>query len=120
MMQTRTESDLLGKMQVPADVLHGVQTLGALENFPVRGHRTIGSYPTLVNSLFAIKRAAALTNLKIGMLPEDKARAIVAAVEHLVREPRTDQFPIHAVHGGGGTSANMNANEVPETRIGDS
>ncbi len=112
MMQTRTEADLLGEMQVPADALFGVQTLRALENFPVRGYRAIGSYPTLVNALIQIKHAAALTNLKIGILTQDQARAIVAAAEELLRSPRADQFPLHALHGGGGTSANMNANEV--------
>ena len=112
MIQTRTESDLLGEVQVPADALFGGQTLRALENFPVCGYRTTGSYPTLVNALIQIKQAAALTNLKIGILPEDKAYAIIAAAEQLVRAPRADVFPIHALHGGGGTSANMNVNEV--------
>ena len=112
MIQTRVESDLLGEAQVPVDALFGGQTQRALENFPVRGYRTLGSYPELVQALLEIKHAAALTNLKIGILTPAQARAIAASAEQLVREPRVDQFPIHALHGGGGTSANMNANEV--------
>ena len=109
---TRTEHDLLGEVPVPADALYGAQTQRAVDNFPVRGQRTIGQFPTLVHGLIPVKQAAAAANLKAGQIDEKIANAIVEAGRKLLDEERYDQFPVHCLHGGGGTSANMNANEV--------
>jgi aspartate ammonia-lyase len=108
----RVESDLLGSVQVPAEALYGAQTQRARLNFPLGQQRSVGAFPTLIRSLLWIKKAAALTNQEIGYLDARRAGAIVAAVEQLLGEPQPDQFPIHHLHGGGGTSANINADEV--------
>ena len=109
---TRIEHDLLGEVEVPADALYGAQTTRALENFPAAGDRSIGSYPCLVEALLRVKQASAAANRDAGLLDAARADAIIAAARAILDEPRFDQFPIHRFHGGGGTSANMNANEV--------
>lgn len=121
-MSFRTESDLLGSVPVPAEALYGAQTQRALDNFPLGHQRAIGSYPTLIRALLLIKKAAALTNREIGALSPERAEAILAAADDLLARERPDQFPVHALHGGGGVSAHMNVNEVlanlAEERLG--
>jgi len=110
--QYRVESDLLGEIEVPLEALYGAQTQRAVLNFPVGNQRTIGSFPAFITGLLHIKHAAALANLEAGHLTKDIAKAICAAVETVEKGDPKAYFPIHALHGGGGTSANMNANEV--------
>lgn len=124
-MSIRIETDLLGKVTVPAEALYGAQTQRALENYPVGQYRTFGSYHPLVRAMVYIKKAAAITNRNIGALPAPHAEALVAACDDLLQQaPAALQplFPVHALHGGGGTSANMNINEVlanlAEERLG--
>lgn len=109
--QTRLEHDLLGERPVPADALYGVQTLRAIENFPISGV-PIGEFPTLIAALASVKEASALANEELGLLDPEIARAIVKAAESLRRGEHTDQFPVDVMQGGAGTSTNMNANEV--------
>jgi aspartate ammonia-lyase len=111
-MPNRIETDLLGEVIVPADALYGAQTMRAVENFPLKNQRMVGSFPPLIRALLLVKKAATLTNQAIGALPEDVAQAIVQAADRLLQELPPGQFPIHCLHGGGGTSANMNVNEV--------
>lgn len=111
-MAQREESDLLGKIQIPEEVLYGVQTQRALQNFPVGNQRSIGSFPSLVEGLLLVKKAAAITNQEIGDLSPAQEDAIIHSVDSLLSQPDPSQFPIHYLHGGGGTSANMNVNEV--------
>jgi aspartate ammonia-lyase len=108
---SRTEHDLLGERAVPADALYGIQTLRALENFPISG-TFVGQFPTLVGALASVKAAAALANEELGLLEPGIARAIVGAAETLQRGEHSDQFPVDMIQGGAGTSTNMNANEV--------
>src|SRR6185437_5230799 len=108
---TRIEHDLLGERSVPADALYGVQTLRALENFPISGTH-VGQFPTLVAALASVKEAAALANEELGLLDGKIARAIVGAAETLRSGEHGDQFPVDMIQGGAGTSTNMNANEV--------
>ena len=108
---SRVEHDLLGERSVPAEALYGVQTLRALENFPISG-TYVGQFPTLVAALASVKEAAALANQELGLLDEKIARAIVGAAETLRRGEHGDQFPVDMIQGGAGTSTNMNANEV--------
>ena len=112
MQAFRTEHDLLGDIQAPADALYGAQTQRAVENFPVHNQKTLGDYPALVWALLTVKRAAASANAALGLIGEEQAGAIERTAIQLLEEERYDQFPIHYLHGGGGTSANMNANEV--------
>jgi len=118
----RMESDLLGSTAVPIEAFHGAQTQRALENFPTGNRRTIGDYPDLIRGMMVVKLAAAKVNCAGGFLSGRVADAIVASAEEVLREELYDRFPIHFLHGGGGTSANMNANEVlanmAEERLG--
>ena len=121
-MSTRLESDLLGPVEVPAEAWHGARTQRALQSFPLGQQRPLGSYPTLLAALLQIKLAAAQVNGRLGLLPAEKADAIAAAAADLLARPRPELFPVHALHGGGGVSANMNVNEVlanlAEERLG--
>jgi aspartate ammonia-lyase len=111
-MQTvRNEHDLLGDREVPADAYYGVHTLRAVENFPITGI-AISVYPELINALAAIKQAAALANMQLGLLDEPRGQAIIAACEDIRAGRLHDQFVVDVIQGGAGTSTNMNANEV--------
>ncbi|MCO4888069.1 aspartate ammonia-lyase [Cupriavidus sp. WGtm5] len=107
----RTEADLLGERQVPADAYYGVHTLRAWENFQISG-TPISSWPELIIALASVKQAAAEANAELGLLPANLRDAILAAC-HDVREGMLhDQFIVDTIQGGAGTSTNMNANEV--------
>jgi aspartate ammonia-lyase len=108
---TRREHDLLGERDVPADALFGVQTLRALENFPISGV-AIGEFPTLIAALASVKEAAARANQELGLLDPRIADAIAGAAETLRRGEHAAHFPVDMIQGGAGTSTNMNANEV--------
>ena len=107
----RMEHDLLGERGVPAHVYYGVQTLRAIENFPITGV-PISHYPNLIRALAMVKKAAALANLKLGLLEQDIADAIVAACDDLISGAYHRHFSVDVIQGGAGTSTNMNANEV--------
>ncbi|HET7034468.1 MAG TPA: aspartate ammonia-lyase [Thermomicrobiaceae bacterium] len=112
---TRQEHDLVGERAVPAAAYYGVHTLRALENFPITG-TPISIYPELVKALAAVKEAAALANRELGLLPPEKADAIVRAAEEIRQGALLDQFAVDVIQGGAGTSTNMNANEVIANR----
>ena len=108
-MNTRIERDSMGEMQVPADALYAAQTQRAVENFPISGTPFPHSF---IRALALIKAAAALANAELGLLPQDKADAIVAAAQEIASGAHDKQFPIDIFQTGSGTSTNMNANEV--------
>ncbi|UCH37026.1 MAG: aspartate ammonia-lyase, partial [Candidatus Bathyarchaeota archaeon] len=108
----RIEEDLLGVVEVPTSAYYGAQTQRARNNFPLNGEKMLGDYPMLVHALLWVKKASAQANTKIGYLKNEYAHAICVAVDKVFSEPYSNHFPIHALHGGGGTSANMNINEV--------
>ena len=114
-MDTRREHDFLGEREIPADAYYGIQTCRALDNFNVTG-QAIGSVPELIRALARVKKAAALANMRLGVLPEDVGRAIGAACDEIVAGRLHDQFPVDCIQGGAGTSTNMNANEVIANR----
>lgn len=109
---SRVESDFLGTVEVPATALYGSQTQRALNNFPLQGERSIGHYPDLVNALLQVKQAGAKANQQAHCLDTRIVRAIIHSAESLLGGNACQHFPVHRLHGGGGTSANMNANEV--------
>jgi aspartate ammonia-lyase len=84
MEKTRLEHDLLGERQVPADRYFGIQTLRAVENFAISGIQ-ISQYPNFIFALAWIKKAAALTNAELGLLPENLAEAISKACDEIRR-----------------------------------
>src|SRR6187399_1367496 len=109
--KTRTEHDLLGNKEVPADAYYGVQTMRAIENFPVSGVKT-NFYPDYVRAYAMVKLAAARANTDVGRMPKDRMDAIEKACQAVIDGKYHDQFLTDMYQGGAGTSANMNANEV--------
>ena len=113
MSNTRTEKDPLGTLEVPNDALYGVQTLRAVQNFPISGLRPL---PAFVDATVRIKRAAALTHKETGRLDAKLADAIVKAADEVLAGKYRDQFVVDVYQAGAGTSHNMNVNEVLANR----
>ena len=105
----RTEQDSIGSRQIPAQAYYGVQSLRALENFPITGNRMA---PAMIHSLALLKKACALANKQAGVLEERVADAVVSACEDICSGKYRDQFIVDPIQGGAGTSMNMNTNEV--------
>lgn len=110
---TRIEKDPLGELAVPADALYGVQTLRAVQNFPISGLKPL---PAFVDATVRIKRAAALTHRETGRLEPRLADAIVQAADEILSGKYRDQFVVDVYQAGAGTSHNMNVNEVLANR----
>lgn len=108
---TRTETDSLGAVEIPADAYWGAHTARALENFAISG-RPISIHPRLIDALAIVKQAAARANHDIGALDPVKAAWIERACAAIREGAHHDQFVVDVVQGGAGTSTNMNANEV--------
>jgi aspartate ammonia-lyase len=111
----RIERDFLGEMPIPEEAYYGIQTMRAAENFQITGF-PISSFPKLIRAIAAIKKAAALTNQKLGLLPEGIAKSICQACDEIMENKLFENFIIDLVQGGGGTSTNMNVNEVIANR----
>ncbi|MCA9832947.1 MAG: aspartate ammonia-lyase [Thermomicrobiales bacterium] len=112
MIATRTEKDLLGSLEVPADAYYGIHTQRALNNFKISKGQ-IGDHPEFVRGLVMVKKASALANKELHTLSAQTADAIVAACDLILTVGRCmDQFPEDVFQGGAGTSVNMNVNEV--------
>jgi len=109
----RKERDPLGEVDVPADAYYGVQTVRAVENFPISG---LHAPSDLVTATILVKKAAAETNASLGRLDADVARAIIAASNEILDGRLRDQFVVDVYQAGAGTSHNMNANEVLANR----
>lgn len=105
----RIERDTMGEVRVPRDALWAAQTQRAVENFPISGARLEDAQ---VVALAQIKRAAAIVNGELGVLPADVVGAIVGAADEVIGGAHLDQFPIDVYQTGSGTSSNMNMNEV--------
>ena len=112
-MATRIEKDPLGEKPVPADALYGIQTVRAVENFPISGLRPL---PAFVDAVIWIKRSAALTHKETGRLEPKLADAIVRAADEVLAGKHRDQFVVDVYQAGAGTSHNMNCNEVLANR----
>jgi aspartate ammonia-lyase len=111
--ETRIEKDPLGELAVPTSALYGVQTLRAVQNFPISGLKPL---PAFVEATVRIKKAAALTHRETGRLDSKLADAIVAAADEILAGSHRDQFVVDVYQAGAGTSHNMNANEVLANR----
>jgi len=112
-MTTRIEKDPLGEKPVPAEALYGIQTVRAVENFPISGLRPL---PAFVDAVIWIKRSAALTHKETGRLEPKLADAIVRAADEVLAGKHRDQFVVDVYQAGAGTSHNMNCNEVLANR----
>src|SRR5687767_11893451 len=113
--RARREHDLLGDRDVQDDALYGIQTLRALENFPITGV-AIREFPSLIEALATVKAAAALANVELGLLDRSVGDAIVKASEEIREGRHHEHFLVDVIQGGAGTSTNMNANEVIANR----
>ena len=112
---TRTETDSLGSLDVPADAYWGIHTARALENFPIT-RRAIFNYPDLIVALARVKQAGARANRDLGNLSPAKADVIEQVCQEIVDGQWHDQFVVGVIQGGAGTSTNMNTNEVIANR----
>jgi aspartate ammonia-lyase len=110
---TRTERDPLGPLPVPNDALYGVQTVRAMQNFPISGLKPLWPF---VRSQVWIKKAAALTHRETGRLDPRAADAIVQAADEVLARQHDAQFVVDPYQAGAGTSHNMNVNEVLANR----
>jgi len=109
--QTRTEHDLLGDKQIPADAYYGVQTARALENFQISGV-TLQDYPDFIKAFAIVKLAAAKANYDVGAMKKEQLDAIEKACNAIMTGKYNNQFMVDMYQGGAGTSTNMNFNEV--------
>ncbi|HCD42304.1 MAG TPA: aspartate ammonia-lyase [Lachnoclostridium sp.] len=109
----RVEKDSIGMKDVPGNVYYGVQSMRAAENFHITG---LNIHPEIINSLAYIKKAAAITNLEIGLLDRKTAEAIIQACDEILAGQFRKDFIVDPIQGGAGTSLNMNANEVIANR----
>jgi aspartate ammonia-lyase len=111
----REESDLIGKKNIPADALYGINALRAIENFKISG-KLMSEYPNLIKGFAIIKKSAAQANNSLGILTKEKTDVIIKACDELYEGKHSEQFPIDMIQGGAGTSCNMCVNEVIANR----
>ena len=112
-MEYRIETDTMGEIKVPTNKYYGAQTARSLENFKIGGER----FPReLIRALGILKKAAAMTNKELGLLPADKADLIIRASDEVIDGKLDDHFPLVVWQTGSGTQTNMNANEVISNR----
>ncbi|CAM3716710.1 aspartate ammonia-lyase [Mesobacillus zeae] len=113
MGETRIEKDFLGNKEVPNKAYYGIQTLRAVENFPITGYRI---HEELITSMAMVKKAAAMANMEVGRLFDGLGEVIVTAADEIIEGKWHDQFIVDPIQGGAGTSINMNTNEVIANR----
>jgi len=113
MSDTRIERDSLGEVKVPAGALYGAQTMRAVHNFDISG---LKPYRAFVWSMAVVKKAAAMVNLDLGLLDEERGQAILQAAQEVIDGRWDDQFVVDPFQAGAGTSHNMNVNEVIANR----
>src|SRR3569832_1732851 len=109
MNKTRIEKDTFGPIEVPANRLWGAQTQRSLQNFAISGERQPRE---IIRALVQIKRSAAVVNQQMGLLPQDKAGAIIAACDEVLECKHEEEFPLVVWQTGSGTQTNKNVNEV--------
>src|SRR5258708_38046570 len=112
-MEYRIETDSMGEVKVPADKYWGAQTQRSIENFKIGGDK----FPKeMIRALGILKKAAALTNQELGILPAQKAALIIRAADEVIEGKLDSHFPLVVWQTGSGTQSNMNANEVISNR----
>ncbi len=112
-MEYRIERDTMGEVKVPADKYYGAQTARSLMNFKIGGER----FPReMIRALGILKKAAAMANEELGMLPHEKAELIIKAADEVIEGKLDEHFPLVVWQTGSGTQTNMNTNEVIANR----
>jgi aspartate ammonia-lyase len=109
----RIERDSMGERQIPAAAYYGIQTLRAIENFPISGLKPLATY---IDACVLIKKATAIVNGNLGCIPKDISQAIVTAADEILQGNLRDQFVVDVYQAGAGTSHHMNVNEVLANR----
>ncbi len=109
----RVEKDSMGERQIPETAYYGIQTLRAMENFPISGLKPL---PTYVDACVLIKKATAIANGELGCIPAEISQAIVQAADEVLAGKFRDQFVVDVYQAGAGTSHHMNVNEVLSNR----
>ena len=112
-MATRIEKDSLGQKEVPADAYYGLQSVRAMENFPISGLR---KHSRMVEAMAMVKKAAAFANAELGLLKPEVSKAIGAAADEVLAGKLRDHFVVDVYQMGAGTSFHMNVNEVLANR----
>ena len=112
-MKTRSESDTMGSIEVPADRYWGAQTQRSVQNFRIGGHRFA---PAVIRALGVVKKASARVNHELGKLDEPRATLIMRAADEVIGGKLDGEFPLVVWQTGSGTQTNMNANEVIANR----
>jgi fumarate hydratase, class II len=109
----RIETDSMGPIEVPQDRYYGAQTARSLIHFDIGAE----TFPReMIRALGVLKKAAALTNRELGLLPAEKAELIVRAADEVIEGKLDAHFPLRIWQTGSGTQSNMNANEVISNR----
>ena len=114
-MSTRTETDSMGPIEVPADQYWGAQTQRSIGNFDIGRPTFVWGRP-MIKALGVLKKAAAQANAELGQLDTHKAELIVQAADEVIAGKLDDEFPLVVFQTGSGTQSNMNANEVISNR----
>ena len=109
----RIETDSMGERQIPASAYYGIQTLRAIENFPISGLKPLDTY---VDACILIKKAAAIANGKLGCISSELTASIVTAADEILQGKLREQFVVDVYQAGAGTSHHMNVNEVLANR----
>ena len=110
---TRSEKDSLGTREIPANVYYGIQTVRAVENYPISGMR---AHPTLIRAFGMVKEAAAEANRKLGLVEKKIADAIIRAAQEVQQGKWNNEFVVDVFQAGAGVSFHMNTNEVIANR----
>ena len=111
--QYRTEKDSMGSKEIPDNLYYGIQTLRAIENFPISGIKPLATY---VDACILIKKATAIANGELDCIDSDISQAIVKAADEVLNGRLRDQFVVDVYQAGAGTSHHMNVNEVLANR----
>jgi len=112
-MEYRIEHDTMGEVKVPADKYWGAQTQRSVNNFKIGDQKMARE---IIMAFAYLKKAAALTNLDLGVLPREKADLICRVCDEILEGKLDDQFPLVVWQTGSGTQTNMNLNEVIANR----
>ena len=112
-METRMETDSMGEIEVPASCYYGAQTARSLIHFDI-GSETMPR--ELIRGMGILKKASAMVNAELGLMPEDIKDLIAKAADEVIDGKLDDHFPLRVWQTGSGTQSNMNSNEVIANR----
>ena len=112
-MEYRIETDTMGEIKVPADKYYGAQTARSLKNFRIGNEHMPRE---LIRAFGILKKAAALVNVELGLLPKEKGDLIAQAADEVIEGKLDENIPLVVWQTGSGTQTNMNVNEVISNR----